>query len=178
MRSKSTLAGLLPSLPGKTLPLSSQSMSSHRHGRSLTSGRAGRRSASRLLASPARPSSTRTIGVHGAATLAKLTRYRVALRNDLPSFSGSDLAAVDVADDIPLPAPPARHDASEQCRGDVADGGVVVFAGSHHEPVMARRKGRIAAPGVISGQENRFSKARIATLGWSAVLPSNSRGIE
>jgi hypothetical protein len=40
-------------------------------------------------------------------TVEMLTRYGVALRDDLAPLNGSDGAAVDISDDIPLPASPA-----------------------------------------------------------------------
>src|SRR5918996_3564735 len=124
MRSKSTLAGLLPSRPVKTLPLSSQWMSSHRERRSLGRGRAGRRSALRLLVSPARPPLSRTITADTATAHPKLTRDRVALGDDPSSFVCANWAALEISDDITFLLAPAGNDARYQRCCDVAQGRV------------------------------------------------------
>src|SRR6266508_2680183 len=103
-------------------------MSSRVRGRSVVAGRAGRRSAWRLLVSPARPLFQLAAGGDGAALLADLGRDGVVLGDDLPGLLGADGVAVQVADLVGLAASPAGDDAGAQDGGDVAERGVVVLA--------------------------------------------------
>ena len=111
-----------------TAPLSSQPMSSHRDRHSVDRGRAGRRSAERLIASPVRSLAT-------DASARRPTLGAQAGWNRV-SLGDAHCGAVGIADDVGLARPPAGDDPGEQCRGNVAQRRVVMFAGLH-QPVVA-----------------------------------------
>ncbi len=142
-----------------SLPLSSQSMSSHL-GDSVSRGRVGRWGAPRPLSSATRSRSA----VHPGLTGAHVGRHRVSGGDDRPCLDGIDRAPIDVPHDVGLATAPAGDDPGEQGRGDVAERRGVVLARLGHQPVIARRQRWIEPPGVVGGEEERLAQDRITAL--------------
>ena len=98
--------------------------------------------------------------------------------DDPLALRGGHGTAIHVSDHVALSPTPAGHHPREQRRGDVAQRRGVVLARMDHEPVVAGCEGGIDAPGMIGRHEDRFSKARVASLRRPTVLPLEPGGIE
>src|SRR6185437_3874186 len=176
IRSKSTGPGPGPKRAVKTLPLSCKALSSHFCGisRSVGWGRVGRRSAWRLLASPARP----LILPARPPLLSEYRTHRVTAGDYAASLLGGDHRSIGVSDHVGLLALPTRDDPGEQGGREVAEGRVVMLAGDGHEPVIALGERRVDLAGDVSRHEERLSEEGVAGLGRSTMAAVAPRGAE
>ena len=145
-------------------------MSSGRGAFSVGGGRAGRWSAWRLLASPARS--------RCGAGVAELCGDGVAVGDDRAGLVFVDRTAVDVAQLVGRLGFPAGGDAGEQGGGDVAERGGVVFAGVDHEPVVGGGEGGVEPSGLVGADEQGLAQQRVAAFGGSSVAPGDAGGVE